>query len=270
LGHRILLDEFYKAIFIQDQLALGAATTSAKIATYAQSSFWGELIATYVLFGDPATPLGIPANFPYVLSTKPANNSEGVLLDEAVEVVFSKPMAPNTVTLSEPLGSTFNGSWNADFTVLSSSHPDFRPSTRYQITIHGQDRRGNAVEPGIAPNPWTFTTTTDNIPPSTTIVVQGGNPSSALTTSPLEVAFSEPVRPEGVTYSITPMVRGSLSWRSDKRSAVFTHERFRPGQSYTFTVLTAKDAAGNSLRLPVGLTFTVARTLYWYLPRVSR
>ena len=26
LGHRILLDEFYKAIFMQDQLALGAAT----------------------------------------------------------------------------------------------------------------------------------------------------------------------------------------------------------------------------------------------------
>jgi hypothetical protein len=63
-GHRLLLDSFYEAIFAQDQLALGAATTSAKLATYAQSTFWRELIETYVLFGDPATRLGIPAPAP--------------------------------------------------------------------------------------------------------------------------------------------------------------------------------------------------------------
>jgi hypothetical protein len=59
-GHRLLLDSLYEAIFAQDQLALGAATTAAKFATYGQSSFWRELIDTYVLFGDPATRLGIP------------------------------------------------------------------------------------------------------------------------------------------------------------------------------------------------------------------
>ena len=118
-----------------------------------------------MLFGDPATQLGMPANFPYVLSTRPTNGSEGVLLDETIEVVFSKPMDPNTVTLSEPPGSTFRASWSAGFTVLNSSHSDFRPNTGYQITIHGRDRRGNAVGPGIVPNPWAFNTTTDNIPP---------------------------------------------------------------------------------------------------------
>jgi hypothetical protein len=29
--------------------------------TYAQDSFWGEMIETYVLFGDPAMRLGLPA-----------------------------------------------------------------------------------------------------------------------------------------------------------------------------------------------------------------
>ena len=97
-----------------------------------------------------------------------------------------------------------------------------------------------------------------------------GNPSASLTSSPLEVVFSEPVRPESVTYSIAPMVRGSLTWRSDKRSMVFSHERYRPEETYTFTVLTAKDVVGNPLRQPVGLIFPVLRTFYWYLPRVSR
>ena len=271
-GHRILLDEFYKALFVQDQLALGAATTSAKIATYRQSSFWGELIATYVLFGDPATQLGIAANSPYPLSVAPANGVTEVPLDQALQTIFSKPMDPSTVVLSGPgiSGISFAPSWNTDHTVVSWSHTGFEHSRNYQIKVNGQDRAGHNLGPGLAPNPWTFTTTTDITPPDGSIVVPGGNPSVVLTTSVLEVTFTEPVRPESVTYSIAPTVRGSLTWRSDRRSAVFAHERFRPEQTYTFIVLTAKDAAGNPLRQPVGLTFTVARTSYGYLPKISR
>ncbi|HSN77010.1 MAG TPA: C25 family cysteine peptidase [Anaerolineae bacterium] len=65
-GHRILLKELYDAIFRRYQLSLGVSTTAAKLATYAQSSFWSELVETYVLFGDPATRLGIPAPHPFV------------------------------------------------------------------------------------------------------------------------------------------------------------------------------------------------------------
>lgn len=61
-GHRALIQAFYDAIFQDDQYALGAATTAAKIAVYSQSSFWSELVETFVLFGDPATPVGIPTD----------------------------------------------------------------------------------------------------------------------------------------------------------------------------------------------------------------
>ncbi|MCC6454681.1 MAG: hypothetical protein IT328_07040 [Caldilineaceae bacterium] len=61
-GHRLLLDSLYAAIFTQDQRTLGAATTAAKFAAYGQSSFWREMIDTYVLFGDPATQLGVPTS----------------------------------------------------------------------------------------------------------------------------------------------------------------------------------------------------------------
>jgi hypothetical protein len=62
-GHRLLLEGFYRAMFSQGITRLGPATTAAKAAAYANTPFWGELIMTYVLFGDPATqvPLKNPA-----------------------------------------------------------------------------------------------------------------------------------------------------------------------------------------------------------------
>jgi hypothetical protein len=57
-GHQLLMESFYEAIFQDDLYALGAATTAAKI----QNSLWSDLVETFVLFGDPATPLGIPTN----------------------------------------------------------------------------------------------------------------------------------------------------------------------------------------------------------------
>ena len=58
--HRLLMVELYKAIFQGGHSGLGAATTTAKLAAYSQNSFLGEVVETYVLFGDPATPLGMP------------------------------------------------------------------------------------------------------------------------------------------------------------------------------------------------------------------
>lgn len=271
-GHQILLNALYEAIFANDQLALGAATTAAKIATYGQSSFWGELIATYVLFGDPATRLGIPTNYPYTLMVTPQNGATGVTLDQALQVVFSRPMNPNTV---EPIGPDISGVrftpfWNADFTVVSWSHTGFQHGQTYEIKVNGKDRGGNNLGPGIAPNPWRFTTTTDNVPPDGSVTILGGRPASALTTALLEIAFSEPVRPGSVTCSISPYARGSLSLRDGNLSGVYTHERFHSGETYTFTVLTAMDIAGNSLRQPFSLTFTVGPTFYTLLPRFNR
>jgi hypothetical protein len=59
-GHRTLMVEFYRAIFDDDLLGLGEATTAAKVAAYGESIYWAELLETFVLFGDPATQLGIP------------------------------------------------------------------------------------------------------------------------------------------------------------------------------------------------------------------
>jgi hypothetical protein len=65
-GHRLLLEGFYRAMFRQGITRLGPATTAAKAAAYANSPFWGELIMTYVLFGDPATAAPVASHFTYL------------------------------------------------------------------------------------------------------------------------------------------------------------------------------------------------------------
>lgn len=123
--------------------------------------------------------------------------------------------------------------------------------------------------PGTAPNPWSVTATTDNAPLTATISISGGDPSSVLTTASIDVVFNKPVRIESVTYSITPFVSGSLQWDGSEQRATFTHDRFQVGQTYTFAIPSAADAAGNPLSTAVELTFTVGSTTYTHLPHIG-
>ncbi len=59
-GQRVLLREFYEAVFHGETQTLGEATTAAKISSAGQSRTWDELVETFVLFGDPAMRIGIP------------------------------------------------------------------------------------------------------------------------------------------------------------------------------------------------------------------
>jgi len=69
-GHRTLISELYGAIFTEGDHVIGSATTAAKIATYAQSAGWGDLVETFVLFGDPASQLDLPP-YPAVTGITP-------------------------------------------------------------------------------------------------------------------------------------------------------------------------------------------------------
>jgi len=55
----LLFGELFTAIFEGDNRLLGPATTAAKISAYAQNSSLGELVETFVLFGDPALELAL-------------------------------------------------------------------------------------------------------------------------------------------------------------------------------------------------------------------
>ncbi|MDY7077081.1 MAG: C25 family cysteine peptidase [Chloroflexota bacterium] len=271
-GHRALMREFYETIFQDDQYGLGAATVAAGIATYGQNSSWGELVETFVLFGDPVTQLGIPTNYPYVESTIPAHVASGVPIDQEIQIVFNKPMVTTTVTLGGEgtLGLPFTPTWSAENTVLNYTHLNFGHGETLTFTISGQDRLGNPVGDGLAPSTWALTVTDDEVPPSGIIGVEVGGLTSIPVDASLYITFTEPVRTDSVAYTIVPSVPGWLFWSPSGEVARFDHVDFQEEEAYTFTVATAKDVAGNELAEPLEQVFTTRGTHLVYLPVVLR
>jgi hypothetical protein len=156
-----------------------------------------DSIKTFVLFGDPATPLGLPTNYPYVESTTPANGARDVPLNQVIRIVFSKPMSPTTVVLSGPgtTGLAFTPTWSAENTVLDCAHTNFGYGRTLAFTISGQDNLGNPLGPGPVPSTWSFTTPT--APKGVTI--------SGPTTGVVQVnyTFTATVNPITTTLPIT-------------------------------------------------------------------
>ena len=106
-GHQILIGEFYDTVFQDKEYGLGAATTAAKIATYAQNSFWGELVETFVLFGDPATELGVSADSP--LSVITPNGGEIIADGSTYTIQWTAPQDMVKFTLK--YSSNNGNSW---------------------------------------------------------------------------------------------------------------------------------------------------------------
>ncbi len=61
-GHRVMVEQFYDAIFKHNRYELGAIATTAKLEAYRLNNELDMLIETYVLFGDPAQTLGVTQN----------------------------------------------------------------------------------------------------------------------------------------------------------------------------------------------------------------
>ncbi len=157
--HRVLIGEFYDAIFQEDKYTLGEATWQAKTNTYVSgSTSLADLVATFGLFGDPAMQLGLPENYPYVESTTPANGATDVPLGQDIQIAFNKPMNPATVSLSGPGAAGFTSSWNTDNTTVTYTHADFPHSQTLTFSVSGQDSLGNPLGSGPVPTTWSFTT----------------------------------------------------------------------------------------------------------------
>lgn len=274
-GHRTLMREFYDAIFQDDvyQNGLGATTTAAKIATYAQSSFWSELVETFVLFGDPATQFGIPTNYPYVGNTIPAAGASDVRFDQDIQIIFNKPMVTTTVSLGGEgtAGLPFTPTWSAENTIVNYAHSDFGCGELLTFTVSGEDRLGNPLGVGPVPSTWSFTVSEDSVAPSGVIGVEGDVLTNVPVTATIVTTFSEPMRTSSVDYTIMPATYGWLSWDEDGQIARFGHYAdFQGGETYTFMVTAAQDLAGNSLAEPLEITFTTEETYSIYLPVVLR
>ncbi len=276
-GHNTLLSAFYDAIFRDDLYSLGQATTTAKIVTYTTNAFWANLLKTYILFGDPATQIGVPTNYPYIKSSEPAAGDTEVPVDQEIQLSFNKPVTLTTIALQDASGSPVS----LDLVSVSSDRTSvtYRPvaglahGRTYTLTVDGTDRLGNSLQDGLVPRQFAFTTVADSEPPVLIdLRTENGLSVDVPLTSTLEILFSEPIREESLVYTISPSQTGSILWDDDDRRAVFVPlPAFAPNTTYTFRVTQARDRAGNPLAEPRELVFTTAsRQVFLYLPFTTR
>lgn len=267
-GHRALMGEFYSTLFQEDEHVLGVATAAAKIAAYDQNVAWGELVQTFVLFGDPAQFLGFPAAYPYVQSTLPENGATGVPIDAALQVRFNRPMQPGSVTLDAQglVSLPVTPTWSADNTWVTYAHPLFDHGQALTLTVSGQDQQGQSLGLGPVPRTWSFSVTDDSVPPAGVIGVEGGRLSEVPLNAALIVTFTEPMRADSLLYSSLPALSGGFVWDAAGQVARFHHAGFVGDTPYTFTVSAARDLAGNPLLGPLQVAFRTQKLFLTYLP----
>jgi hypothetical protein len=248
--------------------------------TYSHPAFAFGQSLTFTVTGQdhlglPLGPGPVPATWsfttyglPIVAATGPPDGASNVPIDQPLEIVFNKPMNPATVSLSGSgaAGSVFSPAWNAAQTSLTYTHTDFDHGQLLAFTITGQDILGNALDPAVTSNGWSFTVTADVLPPQAVLGLTGGSTTDVPPSAGLVITFNEPVRPDSLVYSFDPALAGSLTWDAAGQIASLTHPPFQWATSYTFNLSLAKDRAGNALAAPLSLSFTTMPAQPIYLP----
>lgn len=165
-GQLLITGHFYDTLFRDGNMALGAATTEAKLRTVAAAPFWTRMVETFVLFGDPVTTLNAPTP-PHVTQTTPPTNAAGVAVDAPVVVRFNKRMDPASVVLTDTHGTLYSASWNALQTEATFTHTRWPGGATIQLFVGGQDLQGQLLQAGPqASTEWAFSTA---VPTATTL-----------------------------------------------------------------------------------------------------
>lgn len=88
-GHRILIGEFYDSAFDEVSLPIGSHTAKAATATLGQSTYWTEMINTFILFGDPASTMNTDESVPLSLALQQTHlASNGLSQSTSVALVL--------------------------------------------------------------------------------------------------------------------------------------------------------------------------------------
>jgi hypothetical protein len=220
------------------------------------------------------------AAIPTVTLTDPLNDATGVAISKVVEVTFSEPMDPPTITsLTYTLkqGSTsvagvvtYSGT-KATFTP--SANLDYNKIYTGTITTGAKDLDGNA----LAAN-YTFSFTTAAVPDLALPMVMSTVPLALATgvavNSTVAVTFNEPMTPSTLNSSTftlkkgTTPVAGTIVYSGN--TATFTPDvALENATVYTATVTTgAQDLAGNALAANHTFSFTTVAAADTEMPTV--
>jgi hypothetical protein len=242
---------------------------TATIDTAAQSAYGNNLAADKIWsFTTGAT---IDATPPTVVMTAPVSGAPAVPTNQIITAMFSEAMDPATITAPGTFTvAIFGGGANVPGTVgYSGTTATFTPTTslapnaHFTVTIStaAKDLSGNALVPGVAPNPWSFNTTAtpDTTPPTITLTAPANVQPNVPVNSAVSATFSEAMNPLTITASGTftlavagtggAAVPGVVTYNAATDMATFTpNAPLAPSAEYTATISTAAtDLFGNAL-----------------------
>jgi len=141
-----------------------------------------------------------------------------------IVVEFSNPMASRSVSWTIAPDAALTAGWTSGNRILSLSPPTaFETCTAYTFGIaSATDLYGQPLEPGPFPNPVTFTTECPNPRIVSTDPVDGT--AGVYLTTPIRVAFSEPMDSATVTWSIDPVLAvGDVGWDAGNTVLILWH-----------------------------------------------
>jgi large repetitive protein len=244
---------------------ISVAPTANLAASHTYTLYWNQYGNVRDINGNGFS--GGSANFvtsaaavttaPTVISTNPSNGFTNVPIDLTVQILFSEPIQPTTIsgiTLAAgggPLAMTPSFS-NGDKTLSLIPPSLLVPITPYTLTIAGVvDLAGNAMPTVMQ----TFTTGPQTVlsRPSATITPAANATGVSKTIAPT-VLFTAPINPLTMTAGNVSLVNntngtavsGTLSLSADNLTITFTPAApLAPNTQYYLAVSNVTDEAGN-------------------------
>jgi methionine-rich copper-binding protein CopC len=204
----------------------------------------------------------IDTTAPEVLATVPSDNAADVPNSSVLQVLFTEPMGPSSVTLSVTPGVTLGpASWNAGGTLATWTPAAVLPlGTSFTATATGADLAGNALA-----TPYVFSFSTAALPDTEAPTLESSSPASGATgvapNTRLRLTFSEPMATGSVAVATTPAVaQGTGTWTDGDRTVTWNTPAASWSAATSYRVqVTGTDLAGNALA-DAGLSFTTSAT----------
>ncbi|MCR4303793.1 MAG: Ig-like domain-containing protein [Gallionella sp.] len=200
-----------------------------------------------------------------VTFTSPTVGATGVPINSVISVTFSEILSADTMTaaaftLNNGATGTVAHSGGANAVTLTPA-VNLASSTSYTATISGvKGITGNAM---AAPYIWTFTTgmAPDNTPPAVLFTSPVNNATNVAVGATITATFSEAMTSSsisGATFTVDNGVTGTIAFNGI--TAAFTPAaNLAFDTSYTATISSGTDVAGNAMAAPHTWTFTTIR-----------
>ncbi len=228
---------------VTDPLGSGLARATAALTAEGQVGDLGDVI--------------LDETRPSVVSIQPANGATHVPVGSSIQVTFSEPVDPATVTaatlpVSTPTGLVA-GAWTLD---AARTHASFAPSAPYRdftpvtvkVTTAVRDRVGRTLAGEVVSS----FVTADATPPTTASLSPASGSRDVPLESVIRVAYSEAIDPSQFAGPAIAVLRngtgvgGRVDAILNNTAMVFTPAApLAPNATYQVTILPAADVFGN-------------------------